>query len=61
MNATQISAMRLEALRYALKEGEASSVGSRSMRDIFEAARQRFEEGHGLPAQGEASSPRECF
>jgi len=41
------SEMKLEALRHALKEGEASGIGSRSMNEIFEAARQRFEEGHG--------------
>jgi len=40
------SEMKLEALRHALKEGEASGIGSRSMNEIFEAARQRFEEGH---------------
>jgi antitoxin ParD1/3/4 len=40
------SEMKLDALRAALDAGEASGIGTRSMDDIFAAARQRFEEGH---------------
>jgi len=35
--------VKLEALRNALIEGENSGIGNRSMNEIFEAARQRYE------------------
>lgn len=39
--------VELEALRRALKDGEDSGIGTRPMDEIFAAARQRFEAGHG--------------